>query len=579
MRSLAVQANAPQDDRQMTVFEVLTRHLLFRLTHNEALGEEIPTRMIQVAYMLALPGVLVALFLVMAYHPPGGRGLRPYWSQVSDHYIYTVYSFVVMGVITVFEWELLFPDLLDVFVLSPLPIAKHVLLRARLLALWIFLGLAVVGINILGAAFFPVLAELHLMWIRHTAAHLAATVLAGTFSAALFVALQGLMLCVLGRKLFGWISPVMQAGSMVALLAVLFLTPLIAGNIEMLFAAGGPAVRWFPPFWFLGVYEFVMHGSGGSPIWASLAGTAVLATVGALVLAAATYPLAYARRVKQLLEGVDSRHRRSVMASAVRTVLHATLLRSTQVRAVYHFISQTMLRVPRLRLYLTMYAGVGLALAISGVVLLVVHDGHIRLRTSETGLRAVMPLQVFLLVVGMRTATDAPVGLQGSWLFMVVHGRPLQEHLRAVFLWVSVVVSAVALIAILVVELLAPVSMHHSLAITAQVVTAVGITVLLTRVFLFRIREIPFTTSRVPSTRDLPISFVRYMVIFPWFALFVVQHEAWVESSAANLALTAVLLIGIYLCLGWMRAEYLKRRESDSAADDAVLMQRLGLQE
>ena len=105
---------------------------------------------------------------------------------------------------------------------------------------------------------------------------------------------------------------------MVALLAMSFLTPLIAGNIEMLFAAGGPAVRWFPPFWFLGVYEFVMHGGGGSAIWASLAGTAVLATAGAIVLAAATYPLAYARRVKQLLEGVDSRHRRSVVSGVVR---------------------------------------------------------------------------------------------------------------------------------------------------------------------------------------------------------------------------------------------------------------------
>ncbi len=52
-----------------------------------------------------------------------------------------------------------------------------------------------------------------------------------------------------------------------------------------------------------------MHGREGSAIWASLAGTAVLATAGALVLAAATYPLAYARRVKQLLEGADSRHR------------------------------------------------------------------------------------------------------------------------------------------------------------------------------------------------------------------------------------------------------------------------------
>jgi len=579
VRSLAVQATEPQKARQMTVFEVLTRHLLFRLTHNEALGEEIPARLIQVAYMLALPGVLVALYLVALYHQPKAMGPRPYWSQVSDHYIYTVYSFVVMGVITIFEWELLFPDLLDVFVLSALPIRKWVLLRARLLALGIFLGLAVVGVNILGAAFFPVLAELHAMWIRHTAAHLAATVMAGTFAAALFVALQGLLLCVLGRKLFGWISPVAQAGSMVVLLAVLFLTPLIAGNIEMLFAIGGPAVRWFPPFWFLGVYEVVMHGREGSAMWAPLAGTAVAATAGALLLAAATYPLAYARRVKQLVEGVDSTHRRSVVAGMVRRVLHATLLRSPQMRAVYHFISQTMLRTPRLRLYLTMYTGVALALAISGVLLLVIHDGKIGLRCSELGLRAAPLLLAFLLVVGMRTALDAPVGLQGSWVFLVAHTRPLAEHMRAVFLWVSVVVSVVTLAAVAVIEMLAPVSMHGWLAVMAQGVLAVGVTVVLTRVFLLRIREIPFTVARVPSTRDLPMSFVRYMVIFPAFVSYVVAREAWVEASLLNLGITVVVFAGFYLVLGWMRAEYLKRRESDRAADDAVLVHRLGLQE
>jgi hypothetical protein len=228
---------------------------------------------------------------------------------------------------------------------------------------------------------------------------------------------------------------------------------------------------------------------------------------------------------------------------------------------------------------MTMYAGVGLALAISGVVLLVAQNGHIAIRASETGLRTVIPLLVFLLVVGMRTAMDAPVGLQGSWLFLAIHGRPLEEHLRTVFLWVSFAVSAVALIAVVVIEMLAPASMHGWLAVTSQVVLAVGITVLLTRVFMLRIREIPFTATRIPSTRDLPISFVRYMVIYPWFALFVVEHEAWVESSVMNLALTAVLFIGIYFLLGWMRGEYLKRRESDSPSDDAVLVHRLGLQE
>jgi hypothetical protein len=576
---LAVQANEPVKERQTAVFEVLTRHLLYRLTHNEALGEEIPTRLLQVAYMLALPGMLVALFLFAAYHQPKVIGPRPYWNQLSDHYFYTVYAFVVMGVVTVFEWELLFPDLLDVFVLTTLPMTRRVLLEARLLALGIFLALTLLGTNFLGAIFFPAVADLHGMWWRHMFAHAAAVAMAGTFAAAVLIAIQGGLLCVLGRKIFTWASPVVQAIGMVALLTVLFLTPLISGNLQVLFAMGGTAVRWYPPFWFLGLYEFLLHGPTGSPMFGHLAATAVVATVTAMILAALTYPVAYARRVRQLVEGAVSSHNRSLTAHAVRRILHVTLLRSPRMRAIYHFMSQTMLRVPRLRLYLTMYIGVALAQSISSALLLVIHNGKLGFRFSEPGLRAVPSLLIFLLVIGMRTAMDAPVGLQGSWIFLVADGRPLAEHLRAVFLWVSIVVSAVAIAAVTGIELLAPASMHGWLTIAAQLVLAVGLAILLTRVFLMRIQEIPFTATRVPSTRDLPISFVRYMVIFPAFVLFVVEHQRWVESRVTNLAVTVILLAGTYVLLEWMRGEYLKRRETNSAADDAVLLNRLGLQE
>jgi len=579
VRSLAVQANEPLEARQTTVFEVLTWHLLYRLTHNEALGEEIPSRMTQVAYMLALPGLLMALYLFAPYHQPKAIGPRPYWSQVSDHYVYTVYAFVVMGVVTIFEWELLFPDLLDVFVLTTLPIARRVLLGARMLALGTFLALALVGTNFLGAMFFPAVADLRWMFWHHVFAHVTAAAMAGTFAAALLVALQGGLLCVLGRRLFGLISPVVQAFAMVALLTVLFLTPLIAGNLKVLFGMGGAPVRWFPPFWFLGMYEFLLHGHAGSAMYGQLAATAVVATAGALLLAAATYPVAYARRVRQLVEGAASNHRRNVVASTVRRVLHAMLLRSPQVRAIYHFISQTILRVPRLRLYLTMYASVALALAISGALLLVIHHGRIGFRFSEWGLRSAVPVLAFLIVAGMRTAMAAPVGVQGSWVFLVVHGRPLEEHLRAVFLWVSAAVSVVTLASVAVIKMLAPMVMHGWIEIAAQAVLAVGVTVLLTQAFLLRTCEIPFTATRVPSTRDLPISFVRYIVIFPAFVFFVVNHEPWVEASAMHLAETIALLAGIYTLLSWMRTQYLTQTDSNLPANDPVLVNRLGLQE
>lgn len=272
-------------------------------------------------------------------------------------------------------------------------------------------------------------------------------------------------------------------------------------------------------------------------------------------------------------------HRRSAVAGAVRKALHLTLLRSPQMRAIYHFISQTMLRIPRLRLYITIYAGVALSLAISGILLLVIHDGRLAFRRSEIGLRSAIPILAFLIVIGIRTSMDAPVGLQGSWVFLVAHGRPLKEHLRAVLVWVSVVVSAVALATIALVQVLAPAAMRGALSIAAIIVLAIGMIVLLTKFFFLRIREIPFTTTRVTSTKDLPISFVRYMVVFPAFVLFVVDHELWVEASAIHLIAAVAMFINAYLLLGWMRGVYLKRRESDSAADDAVIVHRLGLQE
>ena len=73
---------------------------------------------------------MVALYLCPVYHPftgwPPGRpfdaGPPPYWLQVNHHFFFVLYSFVAMGIVTVFEWDMFFPDLLDIFVLTTLPI-------------------------------------------------------------------------------------------------------------------------------------------------------------------------------------------------------------------------------------------------------------------------------------------------------------------------------------------------------------------------------------------------------------------------------------------------------------------------
>ena len=112
--SLEVQAHLPVVEAQeQSQFRLLVRHFLERFFNNDMVSAdgETEARLLQVAYAIALPGIVVALFLVPSYHAPLER---PFWSQVSDHYFYVLYSFVAVGAVSIFSWDLLFPDLLAI---------------------------------------------------------------------------------------------------------------------------------------------------------------------------------------------------------------------------------------------------------------------------------------------------------------------------------------------------------------------------------------------------------------------------------------------------------------------------------
>src|SRR5271165_2715584 len=120
--SLAVQAQMVQTVKTQSRFELLVRHFLNSFLNNEMVSSdgEAKAYLLQIGYAIALPQLIVALFLFVPYHAPHPR---PFWSQVSDHYFYVIYSGVAIGAATVFEWDLFFPSVDDVFVLSSLPIS------------------------------------------------------------------------------------------------------------------------------------------------------------------------------------------------------------------------------------------------------------------------------------------------------------------------------------------------------------------------------------------------------------------------------------------------------------------------
>ena len=216
-------------------FKLLVRHLLDRFFNNEIVsvdGETLPLIM-TVAWAIALPTLVATIFLFPAYHAfPPKPPTPPFWGRVADHYGFVMYSWVVMGAITAFEWDLLVPNVLDVFVLSVLPIAQRRLLLARVAAILTFLGLFLIGTSSLGIIFFPLATEPPDV-PRAYAAHFLAVTTAGLCAAFMVLALQGLLISLLGARLFRAISSFLQSLVMMVLSIVLFMFPVFSRSLEI----------------------------------------------------------------------------------------------------------------------------------------------------------------------------------------------------------------------------------------------------------------------------------------------------------------------------------------------------------
>src|SRR5271168_4920657 len=117
-------------------FAHLVRHFLERFFNHETASPDgdAKARLVLVAFATGLPGFIVALYLWPIYHPFFYVSV-PYWLQVNHHFFFVLYSFVALGIVTVFEWDMFFPDLLDLWVLKTLPIAEVRAFFARVAAI------------------------------------------------------------------------------------------------------------------------------------------------------------------------------------------------------------------------------------------------------------------------------------------------------------------------------------------------------------------------------------------------------------------------------------------------------------
>src|SRR5277367_1566623 len=187
--------------RQPSRARILYHHFFRRFFDNDTLSiqGETETTVIRFLCFCAVPSLMFAFWL--APHYPG----RPYWTVEADRYFFVLYSFVAMGIVATFEWEMLFPDRSDFLILLTLPLKSRELFCAKGRALLTFLVMFLFAANIFASLIFPAFST-HINHLGHLIytflTHWAAVALAGTFSAFTLLAIEGLMLCLLPARWF-----------------------------------------------------------------------------------------------------------------------------------------------------------------------------------------------------------------------------------------------------------------------------------------------------------------------------------------------------------------------------------------
>jgi hypothetical protein len=517
----AMQATKTAPLRQLSRTTVLRRHFFRRFFDNDSLSwqGETETTVARALCACAAPGLMIA-FWMLPHYPT-----RSTWGMAADRYVFVLLSYVIMGIVTTCEWEMLFPDRADFQILLPMPLRSYDLFVAKSSALLLFLGLFLFASNILGLVIFSMAKTGPRDYALHTAAvHAVATAMAGICGAASVLSVEGLIAALLPHSWKRRIVPLLQAVMIAFFLLMLALYPLIVSKLQPFLEGRTTLASYLPPLWFLGLYERLLLGGSAPAGAAELARQGLLYTLLAFGIAAACYPIAWKRQKQFAMEGAPLHSRPRI---ALARWLHRTLLKRPQERAVFHFLQQTLFRNERYRVYLALYAGVGFACALAVTLRLQLSaDSRLTVTMASYGLRAAMPLLLFWMAVGLRMAFGSPVQMRARWVFTMhlLHNR---QHLRATRMWALLSFAALTCGIAMILYLVG----WRGWPLLQQFVWGCAISFLLADLFFYQRAVIPFTYPRLPGRVNLPVTLLLFTSGFPGFVMLAVYLETRSEAD------------------------------------------------
>jgi hypothetical protein len=546
-------------------FELL-RHFLLRFFDSDLVTESGQTRTTLIwSFSIVGPWFLMlGSSLFSKYrHFSSLASPEPYRLAVKADELWLVMLMMsTIGLLAAIKWQALFPGLRDYRALGSLPLRTRQIFTAKFAALLLVTTAAIVTLVAIPSVMFPIAS--HGRWVFDPSlggrmlAHATASVAGCYFFFFATVALQGVLLNLLPPRAFGRIGGTVQ-GLAVAAMLILIVLSFCIGPPQMKTLLAAPAAEWFPPLWFVGLYQTLMGDP--DPLMQALASHGLLGLRIAIAVALVSYLASYRRHRAWMVEGGSagsSRDRRWKGALLDR------LIASPRQQAVMVFLWTTLLRSSHHRMILMGYAGVAIAIIAAGLM------GINTMLSSERALVAgfvwVHGITLLFLLVGLRHLFSIPTELRANWTFQITEAEGRDEWLDAVdrfVLW-----AGAALVLLLPFPFEAAVVGWRSLGALALFV-AIGL--LLYEWMFQEWRKLPFTCSQLPGKTPL------WILVLYLFGLSVAVPLANAILSAALFSGAGYTFILVMTAVAWRRVHAARREmwgelrlKYDEVADPAI---------
>jgi len=559
MLSLARIRRLVRDDQ--THLADLTEHFFRRLFDSEFISRDAEAHLgvMHILALLAVPAVFYTFYVSPVY---GYVYWHFSWSLydsvcISDQCRYVLFSMVVIGMVTVVEWDRLFPDGRDYAILMPLPLKLRTIFCAKIAALLIFVGLFILAVAGFPTLFYPVI-EVggtlhegplgHLVWLM--AAHGMAVFSGCLFMFLFFVALQGVLMILLSHMQFRRVSPYAQGLATVLLVCQFFLLPLVPDLLPAWERAHSPLLYALPPMWFLGLYRTLLGTE--SALFLALARISMIAFALSLIVAVGAYLACYRRHAQMAFEmAAEKRPSRFGIGRLLTWLLDGLWLNNGPERGTFYFVLKTLARSAKHRLYLVAYVAVGVAFALLGIMEMMTHSAQPDLWASATrpdkALLSIPLIVSFFTLVGMRAAFGFPAELPANWIFQITDENNGKECLSGV---------RKAMIALAVIPLFGVTLIVYSVlwGFAASLLTSlfgVLLALILVELLLYSYHKIPFTCSHLPGKLNLPLTGAIYWLVFTCYGYSMASLEEWMF----HVPMAWIVVLGIEaVILNWLMA-------------------------